>query len=111
MKPRKRETRYVSILTVHVPSAAALIDMMRYDRCCPATEQDSSKIERMIGNRTEPKDHIIRLTRYAGADQGATLGRWQSFGCTVLEERNPEDYSELTDEQALNLAKVKGLRF
>lgn len=114
MKPRKRDVRYISVLSVWAPSAAALIDMLRYDRCCPLTEDESRKLWKLIGderngtNTTTPIDHCVRLMRFAAADQPATEGRWRSFGARVLDERNPEDV-QLLDGELLNLAKVKTL--
>ena len=112
MKKQKREPRYVSQLTVHVPSAEALIDMLRYDRCCPASEDESRKIWRLINdlcvdgvNSATPSDHIIRLHRFAAAETPATDGRWRSFGCRVLDERSTEAV-QLNDEELLNLAKA-----
>ena len=111
MKRHKREPRYISVLVVHIPSAEALIDMLRYDRCCPATEDESRKIWRLISdwrvdgsNQATPADHVIRLHRFASSDVPATEGRWRSFGCRVLDERSP-DAEQLTDDEILKLAK------
>lgn len=104
-KHYKRETRFVSVLTVHVPDARALIDMLRYDRCCPATERESAKIERLMDRRAEPADRIIRLLRFGPSGEPATEGRWRSFACRVLDERSPDDV-QLTDAEALALVKA-----
>ena len=109
----KKESRYVSVLVVHVAGAEALIDMLRYDRCVPATEVESHKIMRLMtdnygARRAEDevaRDRVIRLIRYAANDNPATKGRWESFGCRVLDERNPEA-EQLTEAEALNLAKI-----
>lgn len=111
MRQYRRETRYVSVLTVHVPDASALVDMMRYDRCCPADEDQSRKIERLINLDKSsvdptPSDHVIRLLRYAATANAATSERWRSFGCVVLDERSPDDI-QLTDVEAECLVKVK----
>lgn len=110
----KKEIRYVSRLTVHTLSASALIDMMRYDCCYPATEEESRKIWALIGNeqcgnRDEPKNHIVQLTRVARTDLPATVDRWRSFGCLVLDER-PAGDAPLTDEQAARLLVEHGGR-
>jgi hypothetical protein len=86
----KRETRFVSLLTVYVPDAQALIDMMRYDSCYPASELESHKICALLGGRACPVDHIVRLVRVAHNDLPATEGRWRSFACRVLDERSPD---------------------
>lgn len=105
MKRSKRETRYVSILVVQVPSVEALIDNMRYDHCCPATEVESHKIERLINGTATSVDHVIRLFRFASGDVPATVGRWRSFNCRVLDERSTAE-EQLTEAEALNLAKI-----
>lgn len=108
MKKYKKETRYVSVLTVHIPAASALIDMMRYDRCCPMTEADSAKIERLMSRRGEPMDHVVRLYRYSANPDFATKDRWASFSCVVLDERNPDE-SPPTDADVRNMLKLEGL--
>jgi hypothetical protein len=65
------------------------IDMLRYDRCSPASEADSSIVERTFD---------LRAARVAGQAQGnqmvrlvgphpPTEGRWQSFGWRVMGQR------------------------
>jgi hypothetical protein len=105
MKHYRKETRYVSILTVHAPDASSLLDMLRYDRCCPATEADAGKIERMINQCASGADRIVALIRYSLNPDRATVGRWRSFGCTVLDERSP-DRAPLTEHEALNLLAI-----
>ncbi len=110
MKKQKRETRYVSVLVIYVPDAMALIDMLRYDRCCPATEDESRKIWKLIGENgrggadAAPSDHVIRLLRFAASDVSATDGRWRSFGGRVIDERSPEA-DQLDDAAILKLAE------
>lgn len=111
MKHYKKEPRYVSILTVRISSASSVIDMLRYDRCCPLDEDEASKLVRLISDdqcgssRATPADHVIRLMRFAKNVNPATTNRWRSFNCVVLDERSPED-APLSDEEILNLAKV-----
>lgn len=103
MKHYKKEPKFVSILTVRA-AAHGVIDMMRYDRCVPATEEDAYKINRIMQDLAKDDDRIIRLIRYAANDSKATSGRWESYGCLVLDERNPDDVP-LSDEAALRLAQ------
>lgn len=110
MKLQRKEARYVSVLVVRVPDVMTLIDMLRYDRCCPATEDESRKIWRLLGSYRggdEPTsaDHVIRLHRFSASVLPATQGRWESFGCRVIDERSP-DAPQLTDDEALRLAEV-----
>jgi len=105
----RRETRYVSVVTMHVPSAAALVDMMRYDCCYPRSEDESRKIWALIAapiNKTKPSDHVVRLVRAAREPLVATALRWASFGCKVLGENHPDE-EPMTDEEALALVGVK----
>lgn len=90
MKKRRKETKYISVLTVRIGTISSLIDMMRYDRCCPATEEDSGKLERLVGFRGEPNDHIVTLLRFATRNDPPS-DRWRSFNCVVLDERSPEE--------------------
>jgi hypothetical protein len=109
LKLQRKETRYLSTLVVYVPDVAALIDMLRYDRCCQATEDESRKLWRLLGERcggceATLDDHVIRLSRFAAVDKPATEGRWHSYGCRVLDERSP-DAEQLDDEAIKNLMK------
>ncbi len=80
--------------------------MMRYDSCYPSTEEESHKLMRLISQEARPEDHILRLSRVARNDLPPTRGRWQSFGCTVLDARSPDD-EPLSDEEILALVKEK----
>jgi hypothetical protein len=74
------------------------IDMLRYDRCCPATESDSNAINRQVkwdGEKTA-KCHI-ELIRYSSAGKsGPNVARWASFGWKVLQV----EYSDGTIEKS-----------
>lgn len=110
MKTSKKESRYVSLLTVYTPSAEALVDMMRFDRCCPHTEEEAQKIQRLFLDEsnmgtTRPADHVVTLMRFAAANTPATEGRWQSFGCAVLDERSPDE-SPLTPVELASRIEV-----
>lgn len=104
LKFQRREVRYVSVLTVHAPDAYSLIEGMRYDRCCPSTEDESRKIGKLISGTATGDDCIITLFRYAAAPIPATEQRWNSFGCTVIDERDPEAPPLSLDETRLKLA-------
>lgn len=104
MKPRKSDRRYCSVLTVYAELDRSILDMLRYDSCCPATEEDAHKIGRVMDGGGEPADRVIRLRRFAAADVPATEGRWRSFGCHVLDERNPDDVPLTDTEAALLIA-------
>jgi hypothetical protein len=88
-KLSSREPCFVSILTVKVSSFQSCVDMMRYDSCCPATEEDAAKLIRLTGQTATQADHIIKFKRFARNSQPATFTRWRSFNCFVLDERAP----------------------
>jgi hypothetical protein len=107
-KLNRKEPRYVSVLSVHVPDVMGLIDMLRYDQCCPLNEDESRKIWNLLGETrggadASSADHCIRLLRFAANSSAATEGRWRSFGCRVLDERAPGD-EPISDEDLLRLA-------
>lgn len=57
------------------------IDMLRYDRCWPASEGgDSAKVEASFQPRASREERIVALI---GLDE-PTEGRWASFGWKVL---------------------------
>ncbi len=108
LKKRKKETRYVSALTVRYGTISSLIDMFRYDRCCPASEEESGKIERVAGHNGKPEDHVVRLLMFSSNDSGPTIGRWRSFNCAVLDERAPDEPPP-TQAEIANLLKLHSL--
>ncbi len=70
------------------------LDMLRYDSCCPATEEDSY----LIGNSFNNYDYNwtvcvkkILLEPLSKKDLHTcfTEGRWQSFGCKVEMVESP----------------------
>lgn len=107
-KLQHKEQRFISKITVYVNSAEGCVDMMRYDSCYPATEEDAHKLGRLMwGSTVDPNlatsdDHIITFTRCARNNLPATEGRWRSFNCVVLDERHPE-------AEALSIDKLRAL--
>jgi hypothetical protein len=55
------------------------IDMLRYDACYPASEADSSIINRSLTHDTRGKITVEVRTR-----SPLTVGRWKSFGWQVV---------------------------
>jgi hypothetical protein len=57
------------------------IDMLRYDRCWPRTQEDSAKIDAtLLGGG--PKDYVV-VELSTMNDEKPTNDRWMSFGwCT-----------------------------
>ena len=98
-KHYRKDSRFVSVVTVRVSSLSGLMDMLRYDRCCPFSEEDSSKLSKINGWEQcgglppTPLDRVVRLLRFSANELPATAGRWRSFNCEVLDERQPGDDS------------------
>lgn len=78
----------MSVITVRVGTIGSVIDMMRYDKCWPATEDDFRKLMR-IADQTRKKatQNIVQFIR-AGATTRVATERWESFGCEVIDVRS-----------------------
>ena len=58
-------------------------DMLRYDRCWPAQEVESSKLGSWPRSASQ-EPLVIKLKRYVTSkSQQPTFGRWSSFGWIV----------------------------
>lgn len=101
-KPRKREPRWISVLTIHALSANGLIDMLRYDRCWLISSEDTAKLRKMIEHRADRADRILQLLRSSAVNTGPD-GRWRSFSCSILDERSP-GMTQLTQDELLELS-------
>ncbi len=86
----KKDSKYVSLMVVQVGELYSLIDMMRYDRCCPAEEGESRKIQALGDHTATAADRLIRLIRL-GSTPDPDFARWKSFGARVLYVGNPDD--------------------
>jgi hypothetical protein len=68
------------------------VDMLRYDLCSPATEEDSHLIENTFNIYAKNWVIFVKrplLERRKKTDQVFTYGRWQSFGCQIEEVDSP----------------------
>lgn len=68
------------------------IDMLRYDSCCPATEEDSYAIGNTLNNYEKNWVVFVKkilLERRRKNSSVFTEGRWQSFGCQIEEVDSP----------------------
>jgi hypothetical protein len=63
------------------------IDMLRYDSCWPASEGDSTIIHSTIAYENKG---AVEVTVFARAP--LTVGRWESFGWSVLGCRERSDF-------------------
>jgi len=55
-------------------------DMLRYDRCWPSSENDSSLLDFKVADR------IIELNRYSSnKNDQPHFARWKSFGWEIIE--------------------------
>jgi hypothetical protein len=72
-----------TFFSVRVGSIRSVFDMMRYDQCYPATEDDARKLGMLCpGGRATADDHVIRFA--SSMRTAPTIDRWASFGCEVL---------------------------
>lgn len=78
--------------------------MMRYDRCFPADEDQSRKMNKLLplAGDKQPSDHYIRLIRVARNANPPTDGRWESFNCRVLDIRSSTE-TPISDEEIKTL--------
>lgn len=82
------------IVTLKVREGRSIpYDMLRYDRCTPATERDASKMERLAraANGTLGRgvlgddDHTVKVLRFSPNGGAPAIGRWASFGIEVTD--------------------------
>jgi len=59
------------------------VDMLRYDRATPLSEEDSGIIGRSIMNRSVPAQHKVPAVIRLRSPKEPATGRWRSFGWTV----------------------------
>lgn len=78
-KPRRL---YVTRLCVTIDGNVPF-DMMRSDRCVPATEVDANKLKRIAAGEAREGDRQVLFDRFSLTTNDPTLNRWASFGCTV----------------------------
>ena len=71
-------------LKVRVSGFSGVLDMMRYDNCFPATEQDAHKLAWIAAGTATGADHVVEFLRRALNDRGPTVDRWRSYACEVL---------------------------
>lgn len=62
-----------------------VLDMMRYDCCTPASEEDAHKLVRLARGSHDPDDRLVEFRMYSHSGSGPTVARWASFGHEVRE--------------------------
>lgn len=125
-KLRAKPTHHVVIIRARGGGVVGAIDMMRYDSCSPATEQDSAKLERRLHTREETHldgvkqpDPWVYFRRFVqdGAPKPPNVERWRSFGWECWPQPfdsigEAESYAILeareVKERAERAQKVKG---
>ena len=82
------------------------VDMLRYDTCSPATEQDSGIIEQTLNQQRSLKDNNwavfvkkILIERRRKNEPVFTVGRWISFSCIIQEVDSPHGTRETPEER------------
>ena len=78
--------QYRHEFTVVVEGFGFPLDMLRYDRCTPKTEQDAAAMARSIGSfGVEPQDGLkIRLVHVGERNWNPTFRRWATYGANVV---------------------------
>jgi hypothetical protein len=65
------------------------MDMLRYDRCFPATEEYANIISRTFHHPLERWEVVVKKVllekRKKNSPSPFTEGRWRSFGCNIQE--------------------------
>ena len=61
------------------------IDMLRYDRCWPATRQDSRQIERFVKQEGDATGCVGLLSVSEESHWRPASDRWRTFGWPMLE--------------------------
>lgn len=75
----RTETIYIVAVQPGRPGTPFPIDMLRYDKATPESEQDSG----IITSSLQPRSQSQRTVRVVMGRE-PTLGRWESFGWRVI---------------------------
>lgn len=100
MPTPKATHRLVFIVAqIHGPG---LIDMLRYDKCFPASERESAKLERAIGGAGRNQTEWVVFSRAVpmGVPAEPCVDRWRSFNITCL----PKAYVSLDEAERVAAA-------
>jgi hypothetical protein len=66
-------------------------DMMRYESCVPASDDDVHKLERLASLTSSADDHLLTFVRFSRNPGPPTVERWRSFGSDVKAWRDGKD--------------------
>lgn len=83
MRPKPIKV-YEQLLKVRVSGIGGLFDMLRYDNCSPASQEDAAKLERLAYRDISDADRVVEFRRFSRNGNGPTVERWKSFNCDVL---------------------------
>lgn len=77
------------------------VDMLRYDKCYPATEQDSMLILQSIEREWPGEFKITEISVGIIFEKGTslTIARWESFGWTALHKERNMLYVDFLDSR------------
>lgn len=59
------------------------LDMLRYDRCWPKTQEDTNAVR--AGTNHPSKTHPLPVTLHSIGAAAPTIGRWESYGWRVID--------------------------
>lgn len=80
----KAKRQYVVTEIVVTGRGEIPLDMLRFDRCSPASSDDVSAI---LNGRADHRIAVeIRLYRFSPDGSKATVARWHSFGWDVISD-------------------------
>lgn len=99
---KPKATHHAVFIVAHIHSADAA-DMLRYDNCCPANEENAHKLARAL--KQEKADWIV-LKRFValGAPKEPNHARWKSFNIQCL----PQAFESFGDaELAIKAVSAK----
>lgn len=79
---KTKATHHVVFIAANI-HGPGLVDCLRYDNCCPASEAESYKLERALHQQGA---HWIIFRRFVavGAPSEPVVARWKSFGIECL---------------------------
>lgn len=79
--PKAADEAALHRFKISLPRGFIPFDMMRFDRCWPATDADSTRLQDMASGLG--RDSLREVTFETDKPTAPTTGRWMSFNCYV----------------------------
>lgn len=98
--------KYLKSRVVVIGSGTFPLDMLRYDNCVPATQEDVAALDSTFNPR------MVRLDMFmpVGDRGGPTVDRWRSFGWIVLGDEQASIVATASDKHTQIRAMLEDLR-